>query len=174
MASKTLSKSQKNVKSRTKSKKSNMSGKEILLVAEALSNERRVDKDRVLEAIRESLEVVTLKQHAPEVMHVNVTLDYKTGEYQTFRYWEVVDLKNLEDADLQISLTEANKKDPSLQLGERLFESMPSVEFGRIAAQTAKQLIAQKMREAERENVESEYAKRVGSLLNGIVKKNDA
>ncbi|KTC76857.1 transcription termination factor NusA [Legionella brunensis] len=144
--------------------------KELLLVAEALSNEKGVPKDVVLEAIQSALESATRKLTDKDI-GVRVKLDPRTGEYETFRYWEVVGDDEVEFPERQLSLTQAKERSPSIAIGGRIEEPMPSVEFGRIAAQTARQVIMQKVREAERQQVVDQFKNKLGQLIYGTVKK---
>jgi transcription termination/antitermination protein NusA len=154
--------------------------KEILLVAETVSNEKDVDKELIFKAIEAALAMATRKK-AGEDIDVRVAIDRRTGDYDTFRYWTVVadetTVNDLEDAHIpfeplkQILLSDAKKRDPNSQIGDVIEEHMPSVEFGRIAAQTAKQVIIQKVREAERAKIAEAYTSRIGGLLSGIVKR---
>lgn len=144
--------------------------KELLLVAEALSNEKGVSKEVVLEAIQCALESATRKLSGAEY-GVRVQLDPKTGEYDTFRYWDIVNEDELEFPDRQLTLDEARKTKIDAEIGERLEEPMQSIEFGRIAAQTARQVIFQKVREAERKLVIDQFKAKIGQLIYGVVKK---
>ncbi|MCC5791987.1 MAG: transcription termination/antitermination protein NusA [Legionellaceae bacterium] len=145
--------------------------KELLMVAEAVSNEKGVSKEVVLSAIQSALESATRKLSNQDIA-VRVKLDSKTGEYETFRYWDIIaDEEELESADRQIHVSEAQKRNPGLQPGDRIEEPMSSIEFGRIAAQTARQVIMQKVREAEREQIVSQYRAKIGQLVYGTVKK---
>lgn len=144
--------------------------KELLLVAEALSNERGVSKKVVLQAIQAALESATRKIFGLD-MGVRIKLNSRTGESETFRYWDVVEDGELEFPDRQLTLTQAREKNPSILVGERIEELMPSVEFGRIEAQTARQVIMQKVREAEREMVIEQFHSKLGQLIYGTVKK---
>ncbi|QKT02566.1 transcription termination/antitermination protein NusA [Ectothiorhodospiraceae bacterium 2226] len=147
--------------------------KEILLVAEAVSNEKGVDKEIIFEAIEAALATATKKRYLAD-MEVRVEIDRTSGDYRTFRRWEVVeDADAVEAPDRQIVLTDAREKNPELNVGDFVEEPMESVEFGRIAAQTAKQVIVQKVREAERQQVVDAYQDRVGELVNGVVKRMD-
>ncbi|MFK8011198.1 MAG: transcription termination factor NusA [Marinicellaceae bacterium] len=146
--------------------------KEILYVAEALSNEKNVSKEIIYEAIEVALATATRKKHRKD-MDVKVVIDTQTGNYRSYRRWEVVDALDLEFDDKQISLEDAQKDDPEVEIGDILEEEMESIEFGRIAVQTAKQVILQKVREAERMQVVDRYDDRVGEVLNGIVKRAD-
>jgi len=144
--------------------------KELLLVAEALSNEKGVGKDIVLQAIQAALESATRKIKDAEI-GVRVALDPKTGDYETFRYWDVVADDDVEFPDSQLSLSEAKARSPKIDIGDRIEEPMASVEFGRIAAQTARQVILQKVREAERQLIVDQFKSKLGQLIYGTVKK---
>jgi N utilization substance protein A len=144
--------------------------KELLLVAEALSNEKGVSKTVVIEAIQAALESATRKLSGME-FGIRVELDPRTGDYQTFRYWDVVEDDEVEYADRQLTLDEAQTRVPGIQVGERIEESFPSVEFGRISAQSARQVMMQKIREAERDLVVEQYRNKLGQLIYGTVKK---
>jgi N utilization substance protein A len=148
-----------------------MMSKEILMVADAVSNEKGVSRDVIFEAIESALATATKKLHGNDEIDCRVCVDKKTGEYETFRVWTVVDDEEYEDPATQLTLEQATEKDPALEIGGVWEESIANVEFGRIAAQTAKQVIVQKVREAERELVISEYKDRVGELVSGSVKK---
>lgn len=144
--------------------------KELLLVAEALSNEKGVSKEVVLEAIQAALESATRKLSGLE-LGVRVKLDAKTGEYVTYRYWEVLPEEEVEFPERQLTLAQAQERSPNINLGDRIEEIMPSIEFGRIAAQTARQVIFQKVREAERRIVVDQFRSKLGQLVYGTVKK---
>jgi len=144
--------------------------KELLLVAEALSNEKGVSKEVVFEAIQAALESATRKLSGME-QGIRVKLNARTGEYETFRYWDVVADDALEVYDRQLTLEEAQKRAPDIKIGERFEELVPSVEFGRIAAQTARQVMVQKVREAERRLVIDQFQEKLGQLIYGSVKK---
>lgn len=146
--------------------------KEILYVAEALSNEKNVSKEVIFEAVELALASATRKKHRKD-MDVKVIIDTETGDYRSFRRWEVVNDEDFEFEDKQITLEDARKEDPDLNIGDIIEEEMDSIEFGRIAAQTAKQVILQKVREAERMQVVERFEDRVGEVLNGIVKRVD-
>jgi N utilization substance protein A len=154
--------------------------KEILLVVDAVSNEKGVDKEVIFGAIEAALASATRKRHDEDI-DARVAIDRTTGDYQTFRRWEVVEeAPEGEEEDeesgyrhpsRQILLDEARARDPELQVGDYIEEPMESVDFGRIGAQTAKQVIVQKVREAERAQVVDAYIDRVGELVTGIVKR---
>ncbi|KTC64554.1 Transcription elongation protein nusA (plasmid) [Legionella adelaidensis] len=145
--------------------------KELLLVAEALSNEKGVSKEVVLDAIQAALESATRKLSGID-LGVRVKLSHRTGEYETFRYWDVIgDDEELEFPDRQIRLEDAKTKKADVEVGDRVEEPMPSIGFGRIAAQTARQVIMQKVREAERRQVIDQYKNKFGQIIYGTVKK---
>lgn len=144
--------------------------KELLLVAEALSNEKGVSKEIVLEAIQAAIESAT-KKLGNESIGVRVKLDPRTGEYETFRYWEVVADDEVTSPELQLGLSEAQLRSPHIAIGERIEVSMPSIEFGRIAAQSARQVMLQKVREAERALIVEQFHHKLGQLVYGTVKK---
>ena len=148
--------------------------KDILLVVDAVSNEKGVEKDIIFEAIEAALASATRKRHG-EDLDVRVAIDRETGEYDTFRRWTVFadDSNELEEPDRELRLDDAVDIDPNAEPGGYVEVPMESVEFGRIAAQTAKQVIVQKVREAERAQVVEEFESRVGELLSGIVKRVD-
>lgn len=146
--------------------------KEILMVVEAVSNEKGVSKEIIFEAIEAALASATKKRNREDI-EVRVNIDRKTGDYETFRRWEVVadGPDPLELPTRQIRLADATARNADVKVGEFIEESMPSVEFGRIGAQTAKQVIVQKVREAERSQVVDAYKDRVGQMVSGVVKR---
>lgn len=144
--------------------------KEILMVAEAVSNEKGVSEDIIFEAIESALAMATKKRY-DEDADIEVTIDRETGDYETVRRWLVVPDDELALLGTQFTTEEAAEKDTSLQPGDVYQEQVENVEFGRIAAQTAKQVIVQKVRDAERAQVVEQYEHRVGELVAGTVKK---
>jgi transcription termination/antitermination protein NusA len=148
--------------------------KEILMVVDAVSNEKGVEKEVIFEAIEAALASATRKRYGDDI-DVRVAIDRNSGEYETFRRWMVFadDSTELEEPARELRLDDAIDVDPNAAPGQYVEEPMESVEFGRIAAQTAKQVIVQKVREAEREQVVEEYKSREGELLSGIVKRVD-
>jgi N utilization substance protein A len=145
--------------------------KEILLVVDAVSNEKGVSKDVIFEALEAALASAARKL-SDEERDVRVSIDRETGEYETFRRWEVVeDDAEMEFEDAQLFLAAALAIDPEIEPGGFIEEPMENAGFGRIAAQTAKQVIVQRVREAERAQVVEEYESRAGELINGIVKR---
>ena len=148
-----------------------MMSKEILMVADAVSNEKGVSRSVIFEAIESALATATKKLYDKEEIGCRVSVDRDTGDYETFRVWTVVDEDEYEEEGSQFTLEQANEKDKSLDIGDTWEEKIDNLEFGRIAAQTAKQVIVQKVREAEREIVILEYKDKVGELVAGTVKK---
>ena len=144
--------------------------KELLLVAEALSNEKGVSQEVVISAIQAALESATRKLAGAEY-GIEVALDSRTGDYATTRYWDVVEDEDLEFPDRQLTLAQAQERKPCITIGERIVEPMASIEFGRIAAQTARHVIFQKIREAERQLVIQQFKEKLGQLVFGVVKK---
>ncbi|MFT6916332.1 MAG: N utilization substance protein A [Motiliproteus sp.] len=144
--------------------------KEILLVVEAVSNEKDVPKGVIFEAIELALATATKKRY-DEDADIRVVIDRTTGGYETFRTWQVVADDHMALLGTELTLEEAHEKDPALVAGDVHEEQVESIVFGRIAAQTAKQVIVQKVREAERAKIVDEYLKRVGELVSGTVKK---
>lgn len=144
--------------------------KELLLVAEALSNERGVSKEVILLAIQAALESATRKIFGLDV-GVRIKLDPRTGEYETFRYWDVVNEDEFEYPDHQLTLEQARERNPKIDIGGRIEEPIESIEFGRIEAQAARQVIMAKVREAERDLVINQFKSKLGQLVHGTVKK---
>ena len=145
--------------------------KEILLVVDAVSNEKGVEEGIIFEALEAALASATRKKHGSDI-EVRVAINRDTGDYLTYRRWEIVEDDLEQEFPLrQMTLSAAQVEEPELQLGDYTEDEIDSVEFGRIAAQTAKQVIVQKVREAERERVVEAYRERVGELIMGIVKR---
>ncbi|KZX80538.1 transcription termination/antitermination protein NusA [Oleiphilus sp. HI0009] len=146
--------------------------KEILLVVEAVSNEKGVDKEVIFEAIELALATATKKRYEDEEeADILVNIDRKTGEYDTFRRWLVVSNDAVPALGTELTMEEAEEIDTALQPGDIHTEQVESIAFGRIGAQAAKQIIVQKVREAEREKIVDGYRDRVGELVSGTVKK---
>ena len=144
--------------------------KEILLVVDAVSNEKGVDKDIIFEAIEAALAMATKKRYTADI-NVRVSIDRDSGDYETFRRWEIVDDEGMEHPERQTTISAAQVDEPDIQIGDFTEEQIESVSFGRISAQTAKQVIVQKVREAERAQVFDEYKDRIGELVMGVVKR---
>lgn len=144
--------------------------KEVLLVVESVSNEKGVPPGVIFEALELALATATKKRYEDEV-DVRVQINRTTGNYDTYRRWTVVADEDFEEPDMQLTLDQAEARDPSLKIGDMIEEKIESVEFGRIAAQIAKQVIVQKVREAERAQVVDAYRDRLGEIISGTVKK---
>jgi transcription termination/antitermination protein NusA len=144
--------------------------KEILLVVDAVSHEKGVDKSVIFEALECALASATKKRYGAD-WDVVVEIDRDSGDYHTFRRWEVVNDGEVRFSDNQKGITAARQENVKIQLGEYVTAPMESVEFGRIAAQTARQVIVQKVREAERMQIADAYRGRIGQLISGTVKR---
>ena len=143
---------------------------EILLVAEAVSGEKGLPKESIFQAIEMALATATKKRY-DENSNIEVVIDPVTGEYETFRLWEVMPDDEIEDEGTQIKLEDVKTEEESIDLGSFLRKKVENIEFGRIAAQAAKQVIVQKVREAERAQVVEKYRSVLGELVNGTIKK---
>ena len=148
--------------------------KDILVVVDAVSNEKNVDKEVIFEAIEAALASATRRKHSEDI-DVRVSIDRETGEYETFRRWLVFadDSTELEIPDHELRMIDAVDIDKNAQPESYVEIPLESIEFGRIAAQTAKHVIVQKVREAERQKVIEEYKDREGELLSGLIKRVD-
>ena len=153
-----------------------MDAKEVLMVVDSVSAEKGVSKEVIFGAIESALAMAT-KKKSRDNAEFRVAIDRESGNYETFRFWRVLDpnreLEEEEEVnpDAELSPDEAREKDANLDIGDVYEVPVDSVEFGRIAAQTAKQVIFQKVREAERAQVYEEYLPRVSELVSGTVKK---
>ena len=148
-----------------------MMSKEILMVVDAVSNEKGVSREVIFEAIESALAMATRKLNEKEEIDCRVAVDRKTGEYETFRIWTVVADDEYVNEFTQYMLEQVQERDAALEVGSKIEEKIDNVPFGRIAAQTAKQVIVQKVRDAEREIVLNEYKDKIGELVTGTVKK---
>ncbi|WDE06979.1 transcription termination/antitermination protein NusA [Thalassomonas viridans] len=145
--------------------------KEILLVVDAVSNEKAVPRESIFEAMETALETATKKKYEGDIM-VRVCIDRQTGEFETFRRWLVIeDDQEMENLFAEISLSAAQFDNPEAEVGQYIEEQIESVKFDRITTQTAKQVIVQKVREAERALIVDAYQDQVGELITGVVKK---
>src|SRR5512146_471442 len=142
------------------------------MVVDAVSNEKGVDKEVIFEALEAALASATRKKYGEE-WDVRVAIDRKSGDYETFRRWKVFadESTELEAPERELRLEDARDLDPNAEPGGFVEQPMESVAFGRIAAQQAKQVIVQKVREAERAQVVDAYKDRVGTLVSGVVKR---
>ncbi len=146
--------------------------REILLLADALAREKNVDKEVVFDALEQALASATKKRFKEE-SDVRVSIDRETGDYESFRRWQVVSEADLESEGYQILLIDAQDKHPDIEIGDYIEEPLENIEFGRIGAQAAKQVILQKIRDAEREQIISDFLDRKEHLVNGVVKRID-
>ncbi|MCI4644446.1 MAG: transcription termination factor NusA [Hyphomonadaceae bacterium] len=143
---------------------------EILQIAKAVAEEKAIDKNIVIEAMQEAIEKAAKSRYGQD-HDIRAIIDPETGEQSLWRIQTVVTDAEIEDEIQQITLTDAKKLDASLELGDEIKEELPPFDFGRVAAQTAKQVIMQKVRDAERERQFNEYKDREGEIINGVVKR---
>ena len=149
----------------------NMPRPEIVLVADTVAREKNIDRDDVLEAMEIAIQKAARSKYGFE-HDIRAHIDRKTGAISLARYREVVeDGAELENESAQLWLDEALAYDPNIKVGEFLIDPLPPIDFGRIAAQTAKQVIVQKVREAERNKQFEEYKEKIGTIINGTVKR---
>lgn len=142
--------------------------KEILAVVEAVSNEKAVPREKIFEALETALATATKKKYEQEI-EVRVSIDRKSGDFDTFRRWLIVD--EVTQPTREITLDAAQFDDPEAQLGGYIEDEIESVVFDRITTQTAKQVIVQKVREAERAMVVDQFRSHEGEIVTGVVKK---
>ncbi len=140
--------------------------KQILEVVSAVSIEKDVDKEIIFEALEEAISSAT-KKLIGEMSLVNVKINRDTGDYETFREWDIVDEDELEDESFQILKENAKDKDDNGKVSKKI----DNIDFGRISAQAAKQVIIQKVREAERTKITSKYENLIGQVVLGQIKK---
>jgi N utilization substance protein A len=141
---------------------------EMLQVADAVAREKSIDREEVLEAMEQAIQKAGRAKYGHE-HDIRANIDRATGQIQLLRYRQVAD--PIENEATQISVAEAQGKNPDAQVGDFLTDPLPPIDFGRIAAQTAKQVIVQRVREAERKRQFNEYKDRVGEIVNGLVKR---
>jgi len=141
---------------------------ELLQVADAVARDKGIDRDEVLEAMEQAIQKAGRSKYGHE-HDIRAHVDRKTGEILLARYLEVVE--TVENETTQVTVDKARKKKPDAQVGEFLVDPLPPIDFGRIAAQTAKQVIVQKVRDAERQRQFNEYKDRIGEICNGLVKR---
>lgn len=142
--------------------------REILLLVDALAHEKSVEREIIFEAVEEALASATKKKHKDEI-DIKVEIDQETGEYETFRKWTILPEDLVEDEEIQVSLEDDRAK--GLVENDIIKEPIESVEFGRIGAQAAKQVILQKVREAEREQILNEFLARDEKLVSGQIRR---
>lgn len=144
--------------------------REILLLVDALAREKAVEKEIVFTALELALASATKKRFQEDI-DTRVSIDRVTGDHQSFRRWLVVEDGTVDDAAREVSLSDALKSDPALQTGEYLEKPLEPIEFGRIGAQAAKQVIFQKIRDAEREQTLNDFLERGDYLVTGTIKR---
>ncbi|MDD5058330.1 MAG: transcription termination factor NusA [Sideroxydans sp.] len=145
--------------------------REVLLLVDALAREKNVDKEIVFGALESALASATKKRFPDEEADVRVSIDRQTGEYESFRRWQVMDDETFETPELHIKQSEAEKQHPGIQLEEFIEEQLENIDFGRIGAQAAKQVIFQKIRDAEREQILADFMERNEHLVSGTIKR---
>ncbi|GAN86283.1 transcription elongation factor NusA [Komagataeibacter intermedius TF2] len=143
---------------------------ELLLVADAVAREKSIDREEVLEAMEQAIQKAGRAKYGHE-KDIRATIDRKTGDVRLSRWTEAVE--TVENEETQIPLYIARKFKPEIQLGEYLIDPLPPIDFGRIAAQTAKQVIVQRVREYERRRQFNDFKDRVGEIINGTVKRTE-
>src|SRR5512145_2247779 len=141
---------------------------EMLQVADTVAREKGIEREEVLEAMEQAIQKAGRAKYGHE-HDIRAQIDRDTGEIQLLRYRQVAD--PIENEATQISLVDAQAKNPDAQVGDYITDPLPPIDFGRIAAQTAKQVIVQRVREAERKRQYNEYKDRVGEIVNGLVKR---
>ncbi len=151
-----------------KNEKNGVQDMELLHVADAVAREKNIERDEVLEAMEQAIQKAGRAKYGYE-HDIRATIDRKTGEVKLRRYLLVSD--PVEDDHTQITLKAAKKSNPDIKIGEYVIDDLPPIDLGRIAAQTAKQVIVQKVREAERHRQFLEYKDRVGDIVSGVVKR---
>ncbi len=145
---------------------------ELLLVADAVAREKMIERDEVLEAMEQAIQKAGRAKYGHE-KDIRAVIDRKSGEVKLSRWTEVVDAEPVENEATQLSLRIAQKIKPGIKTGEFIIDPLPPIDFGRIAAQTAKQVIVQRVREVERSKQFHEYKDRVGEIINGVVKRTE-
>jgi N utilization substance protein A len=143
---------------------------ELLLVADAVAREKMIDREEVLEAMEQAIQKAGRAKYGHE-KDIRATIDRKTGDVRLSRWTEIVE--TVENEETQIPAHIAKRMFPDLQLGQFIVDPLPPIDFGRIAAQTAKQVIVQRVREYERKRQYDEYKDRVGEIINGMVKRTE-
>src|SRR5216110_2124607 len=144
--------------------------RELLLLVDALSREKNVPKEIVFTALEAALASATKKKYADNI-EARVSIDRETGDYESFRRWTVVPDEEHEEPAHQIAITDAVAENPEATLGDVIEEALEPETFGRIGAQAAKQVILQKIRDAEREQILNDFLDRGESLVTGTVKR---
>ncbi|MEL6213005.1 MAG: transcription termination/antitermination protein NusA, partial [Pseudomonadota bacterium] len=141
---------------------------ELIQIADAVAREKSIEKSLVIEAMEDALARAARSRYGHETL-VRAEIDPKTGETRLWRLLEVVE--ELENDSAQILLEDARHKNPAANIGDFISEPLPPIDFGRVAAMAAKQVITQKVRDAERDRQYDDYKDRIGEITNGIVKR---
>ncbi|MBX6393076.1 MAG: transcription termination/antitermination protein NusA, partial [Burkholderiales bacterium] len=145
-------------------------GRELLLLVDALAREKNVQKDVVFGALEQAIASATKKRFSEDV-EVRVSIDRETGDFESFRRWQVVPDDELQNPAAQIKLSEARLEEPNIEADDYIEEPLEPIEFGRIGAQAAKQVILQKIRDAEREQILQDFLARGEKLVTGTIKR---
>ena len=141
---------------------------ELLQIADAVAREKAIDKAVVIAAMEDAIQRAARSRYGSE-NEIRAEIDPKTGEIRLSRLLQVTE--TVENDAIEISLEEARRRNPAAQVGDFIAEELPPIDFGRIAAQTAKQVIVQKVRDAERERQYNEFKDRIGDIVHGVVKR---
>ncbi len=143
---------------------------ELIQIADAVAREKSIDKDTVIETMADAIQKAARSRYGQETV-IRTDINPNTGEMKLQRLMEVVE--TVEEPTVQISLADARHRNPDAQVGDSIAEQLPPMDFGRIAAQSAKQVIVQKVREAERDRQYEEFKDRIGDIVNGTVKRSN-
>jgi N utilization substance protein A len=141
---------------------------EMLAVAEAVARDKGIEREEVLEAMEQAIQKAGRSKYGPE-HDIRVSIGRESGHISMARYREVVE--EVEDENTQLTIDQAQVEKDNVSIGDFLIDELPPIDFGRIAAQTAKQVIVQRVRDAERERQYEEYKDRSGEIVNGLVKR---
>ena len=144
--------------------------REILLLVDALAREKNVSKEIVFSALESALAQATKKRINDEA-DVRVAIDRETGDYESFRRWQVLPDEDVENDEAQMGLIDAREEYPEIQVGDYVEEGLEPIDFGRIGAQAAKQVILQKVRDAEREQILADFLERKEYIISGAIKR---
>jgi len=152
---------------------SNIGNPEILQIADSVAREKTISKESVLEAMEQAIQVAGRRKYGHK-HNIKAEIHRKTGEIKLFRIYEIVDsIDDIENITTQITLEDALDKDPEAKLGEVVLEPLPPIDLGRVAAQAAKQVIVQRVRDFERDRQYDDFKDRIGQIMNGVVKRNE-
>ncbi|MGM0422328.1 MAG: NusA N-terminal domain-containing protein, partial [Pseudomonadota bacterium] len=142
---------------------------EILQVADAVAREKGIDREIVIEAMEEAIQKAGRSKYGVD-HDIRVNINRDSGDIEMYRYREVVEsIEDPEFENVQLTLAEAKDIKPEIEVGEFIIDRLPPLDFGRIAAQTAKQVILQKVRDAERERQHAEFQDRAGEIISGVI-----